>query len=289
MAPKPSKLFGKDSSQLLGNSKVDDFRAIIRTLAADAGASIAVFLHLNLDELAVIKEKRKMVSFDNFQLGLSKFTKLKQKFSSADLEDIFADCDEGEHELIAIDELADFCQRTISKARALALKLRTAIIKEYDGDAGYREVFSSLTTNKYIESGAFVEFAEDVLGISISDSDGLDLCSLYDMDGDNKICLEDFLGFIVGKTAEGMKALRSCNPEVIVDVKISLTSLQDADLLRSGYVQIAPNFGTQNIMRQADVAAHGTFGRGQLQQSLPSILSGRGYCCFNNSFTASSI
>ena len=265
MAPKvesgQSKKIGKDS-QLLGNSKIDDFRAIIRTLAADAGASIAVFLHHIFDELVVSKDKRMMLSFDKFQLGLSKFTKLKQKFSSADLEDIFADCDEGEHEFTTIDDLADFCQRTISKARALALKLRVAIIKEYEGDAGYREVFSSLTANKYIESGAFVEFAEDVLGISISDSDGLDLCSLYDMDGDNKICLEDFLGFLVGKTAEGLKVLKSCNPEVIVDIKISLSSLQDADLLRSGYTQIAPNFGTQSIMRQGDVAAHGTFGRG---------------------------
>ena len=289
MAPKQSRKFGRDSSQLLGNSKIDDFRAIIRTLAADTGASIAVFLHHNLDELAVLNEKRLMISFDNFQLGLSKFTKLKQKFSSADLEDIFADCDEGEHELIAIDELADFCQRTISKARALALKLRTAIMKEYDGDSGYREVFSSLTTNKHIEPGAFVEFAEDVLGISISDSDGLDLCSLYDMDGDNKICLEDFLGFIVGKTAEGLKALRSCNPEVIVDIKISLTPLQDADLLRSGYVQIAPNFGSQNIMRQADVAAHGTFGRGQLKHSFLRILIRRGSFYFKKLSSTTSI
>ena len=261
-ATNPPKKGGKDD-QLLGNSKIDDFRAIIRTLAADASASIAVFLHSALDELAELKDKKMMLSFDNFLAGLSKFQQLKVKFSSADLEDIFADCDEGEHELITIDELADFCQRTISKARALALKLRTAIMKEYEGEAGYREAFSSITKDKHRDSGAFVEFAEDVLGVSISDSDGLDLYSLWDMDGDNKVCLEDFLGFILGKTAEGIKALKSNNPDVIVDIKISITAAQDAELLRSGYTQISPNFGAPNAMRQGDVAAHGTFGKGQ--------------------------
>lgn len=250
------------NNKILGNSKIDDFRAIVRTLAADSSVTIATFLHNALDSLAVMKDKRLMLSFQKFQEGLSKFTQLKQKFSSADLEDIFAECDEGEHELITIDELADFCQRTISKARAIALKLRSAIIKDYEGEAGYREAFSTLTTSKYIDSGAFVEFAEDMLAISISDSDGLDLYSLYDMDGDNKVCYEDFLGFIVGKTAEGMNALKSNNPDVIVDIKISLSSLQDAELLRSGYTQIFPNFGAQNVMRQGDIAAHGTFGKG---------------------------
>ena len=257
-----SKRDVKDN-QLLGNSKIDDFRAITRTLAADAGVSIAVFLHNTLDALVVVQEDRKVLSFEKFQLGLSKFTQLKQKFSSADLEDIFAECDESQQTVITIDELADFCQRTISKARALALKLRTAIMKDYDGDAGYREAFASLTKSKFVESGAFVEFAEDMLGISISDSDGLDLCSLYDMDGDNNICLEDFLGFLVGKTAEGIKALSSSNSDVIVDIKISVNPQQDAELLRTGYTQIAPNFGVQNILRQGDIAAHGTFGKGE--------------------------
>ena len=167
--------------------------------------------------------------------------------------------------MITIDDLADFCQRTISKARAIALKLRTAILKEFEDESGFRETFSSLTSNKYIDSSDFIEFAEDMLCISISDSDGLDLYSLYDMDGDKKVCYEDFLGFIVGKTAEGMSALRSRDPDVIVDIKISHGSQQDAELLRSGYSQISPNFGPQNIMRPGDVAAHGTFGKGGLQ------------------------
>lgn len=261
----PSKRNAK-SNKVLGASKLDDFRAILRTLAADSSVSIATFLHSALDSLAVLKDKELLITFETFQQGLSKFTQLKQKFSRADLEDIFAECDEGEDNMITIDELADFCQRTISKARAIALKLRAVIMKEYEGEAGYREAFSSLTTTKFIDSGAFVEFAEDLLGIGISNSDGLDLYGLYDMDGDNKVCYEDFLGFIVGKTAEGVNALRSNNPDVIVDIKISHNSLQDAELLRSGYTQVSPNFGAQNVMRQGDVAAHGSFGKGGLLQ-----------------------
>lgn len=261
----PSKKNSK-SNKVLGASKLDDFRAIIRTLAADSSVSIATFLHSALDSLAVLKEKELLISFQTFQQGLSKFSQLKQKFSSADLEDIFAECDEGEDSMITIDELADFCQRTISKARAIALKLRAVMMKEFEGEAGYREAFSALTTTKYIDPGTFVEFAEDMLGIGISNSDGLDLYALYDMDGDNKVCYEDFLGFLVGKTAEGVNALRSNNPDVIVDVKISHNSLQDAELLRSGYTQISPNFGAQNVMRQGDIAAHGSFGKGPFVQ-----------------------
>jgi Ca2+-binding EF-hand superfamily protein len=250
------------NDKILENSKIDDFRAIIRNLAADAGMSIALFLHNALDSFAVLKDKKLLLSLDDFRKGLSKFTQLKQKFSSTDLEDIFLECDESDHELISIDDLADFCQRTISRARAIALKLRLAVMKEFEGEVGYRELFAELTTSHTIESGAFIEFAEDMLGISISDSDGLDLYVLYDMDGDGKVCYEDFLGFIVGKTSEGINALRSNNPEVIVDIKVSVNSLQDAELLRSGYTQITPNSSVLSAMRPSDVAAHGTFGKG---------------------------
>ena len=263
MSKKPGGLSSKNS-KVIANSKIDDFRAVIRTLAADSVNSISAFLHISLDSYVTTKDKKAVISFENFQRGLSKFTQLKQKFSKADLEDIFSECDEIDDDVITIDGLADFCQRTISKARAIALKLRSAILKEFEGEAGFREAFSALATETYIDPGVFIEFAEDMLSISISDSDGLDLYSLYDMDGDKKVCYEDFLGFIVGKTAEGMSALKGKDPDAIVDIRISYGSQQDAELLRSGYSQISPNFGPQNIMRPGDVTAHGTFGKGNL-------------------------
>jgi Ca2+-binding EF-hand superfamily protein len=248
----------RKENQLLEKSQVDDFRAIIRTLAVDSNVSIPTFLHNTFDQLTEMKEKKMMLSFENFQSGLSKFNQLKQKFSTADLEDVFQEC-ENDSELIAIDELADFCQRTISKVRAMALKLRNAIIKEYVDDKGYREAFTSLTKNKYIDTTAFIEFAEDMLGININDNDGLDLYKLYDMDGDKKISVEDFLGFILGKTIEGIKVLDRGNPNVIVDIQISVNAIQEAELLRTGYTQISPN--NMQSMGPTDIIAHGTFGK----------------------------
>ena len=64
-----------------------------------------------------------------------------------------------------------------------------------------------------------------------------------------------------------MSALKGKDPDAIVDIKISNSSQQDAELLRSGYSQISPNFGPQNIMRPGDVVAHGTFGKGNLHLS----------------------
>jgi Ca2+-binding EF-hand superfamily protein len=248
----------RKENQLLEKSQVDDFRAIIRTLAVDSNGSIPVFLHNTFDLLTEPKDNKMMLSFENFQSGLSKFNQLKQRFSNADLEDIFQEC-ENDSELITIDELAGFCQRTLSKVRAIALKLRNAIIKEYVNDKGYREAFTSLTNNKYIDSTAFIEFAEDMLGININDNDGLDLYKLYDMDGDKKISVEDFLGFIIGKTVEGIKVLDRGNPNVIVDIQISVNTTQETELLRTGYTQISPN-NMQN-MGPTDIIAHGTFGK----------------------------
>ena len=119
------------NSKVIANSKIDDFRAVIRTLAADSVISISAFLHSTLDPYVATKDKKAVISFENFQRGLSKFPQLKQKFSKSDLEDIFSECDEIEDDMITIDGLADFCQRTISKARAIALKLRSAILKEF--------------------------------------------------------------------------------------------------------------------------------------------------------------
>jgi len=51
--------------------------------------------------------------------------------------------------------------------------------------------------------------------------------------------------------------------EVIVDIKLSSSGVQDAELLRYGYVQIIPDFGLPNQGRPPDFASIGTFGRGQ--------------------------
>lgn len=49
--------------------------------------------------------------------------------------------------------------------------------------------------------------------------------------------------------------------EVIIDVKLSNSGVQDAELLRHGYIQIIPDFGGNN--KPVDFASVGTFGKGQ--------------------------
>lgn len=147
-----------------------------------------------------------------------------------------------------------------STGRALALKLRQVIIKEFPGESEYRRAFASINGQaaKYAEIGSFIEFAEDMLEISISDSDGEALYYLYDMDGDKKISCDDFVSFLLGQTTEAVAALRGSNKEVIVDVKLSNNPTQDSDFLRYGYSQIFPDES-----RAADFAVSGTFGKGQ--------------------------
>lgn len=54
----------------------------------------------------------------------------------------------------------------------------------------------------------------------------------------------------------------SADGDVIVDIKVSNTGIQDADLLRYGYIQVVPDFGNGN-QRPPNFAALGTFGKGQ--------------------------
>lgn len=235
---------------------VDEFRAVIRAAAAETSQTIVAFLHTTLDDLLIDGTQenagKKVLTFDVFENGMYRVKSMRQRITRSDLEEIFEECDEHARSSFTIEELADFCQRTISRARALALKLRKAILESLVGEDALRRVFVSICgTSKYANVNSFREFAEDMLEMNINDSDTLALYALYDVDGDNKVSLEDFLGFISSAGPTPSSTLDSGNGEVIVDIKVSTHRDHEIELARQGYTQIPPPELNQ---------AEGTFG-----------------------------
>ena len=248
----------------MAESKVDEFRAIVRALSLEQCSSISAVLHQALDSRSVMDTTTKKKSVDNksFCDGLLSVKQIRQKFTPSDLADVFNDVNEGEMQSIVIDDLADFVQKTMGRARAVALKLRTAVMKEYKNEEGFKHIFSTIChpVTQLCERETFTQFAEDFLRTTIKDNDAVGAYSLFDMNGDGKLTLDDFIGFMSGKSTEAATLLVSGNPEAIVDIKISNTPQLESEYLRNDYVQIAPN-ELQGV--KYDLSAQGSFGKGE--------------------------
>jgi Ca2+-binding EF-hand superfamily protein len=184
---------------------------------------------------------------------------LKAKFSPHDIEEIFFECDEEEKSKISIAELSEICARTVSRARALCMKFRTAVMKVANNESEYRREFNSFKgAGKFADLNPFAEYVEEMLNAAISDTDALEMSQIIDMDGDGQLSADDFVGFILGQSTDAYRALEIGNPDVIVDVKVSTNSAQDAELTRAGYTQL------QAFGAHLDVGSQGgTFGRGE--------------------------
>lgn len=221
--------------------KINDFRAIIRSTAAEGGKTISSCLHGLLDDSTVVsKDGEKLLDSERFIAGITKIKEIKTKFSATDLRKIFTECDEGEQQYILVDELADFCSRTVSKARALSIKLRAAIVEEAKDESGYRAEFVAIAgkSKKYIELPAFIDYIDHMLDMHSNEQDASEILSLFDMDGDGKVSCDDFVGFILGQTLDAFKALKTGNGEAIVDIKICNSVALKADLTANEYAQI---------------------------------------------------
>ena len=266
----------------------DDFRAMIRAAAAETSQTVSSFI-ISLYEDVVSPEGEeggsKKLTFEAFEKGMHMVKSIRKGIKKGDLEEIFEECDEQGHSNITINELVDYCQRSISRARALALKLRKSIIDSLNGSEQFEKAYFSIAGNaKYADVDLFRDFAEDMLNVHINDADSLALYALYDTNGDGKVSLDDFLGFIHSHTPDAARALDSVNPENIVDIKISGSRAQEADLVRQGYTQVAPDMSYMGAMANrrgahpsADlIAAEGTFGKGQ---SLWVWRAKQGTCC----------
>jgi Ca2+-binding EF-hand superfamily protein len=201
------------------------------------------------------------LSFADFEKGVINITAVNKKIRRSDISEIFEDIDATGQGQVTVEELADFCQRSISKARAMSLKLRKSIIDIFKDDGGLQRAFSTLAgSSKYAELNHFTEFAEDSLGVVINESDAVALYGLYDADGDGKISIEDFMSFMGNpSTPDAARAVDVGDLEVILDVKVSSSRAQEDDLIRQGYVQILPDF---KKIAQAHQRVDGSFGKG---------------------------
>jgi hypothetical protein len=240
---------------------IDEFRAAIRLSAADASKTVHAFLYSTFDFVATGDDDEKILSFTEFEKGVMQITAVTKKIRRSDVSEIFEDIDASGQGKVTVEDLADFCQRSISKARALSLKLRKSIIDIFKDDGGLQRAFSTLAgTSKYAELNHFTEFAEDSLGVVINESDAVALYGLYDTDGDGKISQEDFLSFMGNpSTPDAARAVDVGDPEVILDVKVSSSRAQEDDLARQGYVQILPDF---KKVAQTHQRVDGSFGKG---------------------------
>jgi len=240
---------------------IDEFRAVIRLSAADSSKTVNALLYSVFDFVATGKDDEKVLSFGDFEKGLMQITAVNKKIRRSDMSEIFEDIDVSGQGTVTVEDLADFCQRSVSKARALSLKLRKAVIEIFKDDGGLQRAFSTLAgSSKYAELNHFTEFAEDSLGLSINESDAVSLYGLYDVDGDGKINLQDFLTFMGNpSTPDAAKAVDVGDPEVILDMKVSCSRAQEDDLIRQGYQQILPDF---KRVAQAHQRVEGSFGKG---------------------------
>lgn len=248
------------SSASSEHPKLGNFRAIIRTEASEQGKSIGSFLHGVLDDSTILENEIKVLTRTTFSTGIFKIKGIKAKFTTTDLEDIFDECDEAIQKTVTVDEVADFCSRTISKARALAIKLRTAILKNRRGEAEYRDEYTTYlgSATKVAGKRELAGYVEDMLGIMMSDADVDGMYELLDMDGDGKLSSDDFVAFILGQTVDVQKALKLGNGEVIVDIKVSTNPTMEGDLTRNDYIALTSESG--NRQRPS---SEGTFGKGE--------------------------
>lgn len=248
---------------------VDQFRTIIRSSANHASKPIAAFLSDLFEFVKAPEGSTKMLTFDDFEKGICTIRDIRRNLKRTELSEIFEECDENAILKISLDELSDFCQRSLSRARILALKLRKAIRQSCQDTDHCIQAFASISGNsKYADVDSFRDFAEDMLpGVLIKESDSLALYSLFDTNGDGKVSLDDFLGFIQPVIPDASRVLDRINPECIIDVRISLNKAHDADLDRQGYIQITPaslkrvnepKGGSNEI-----IFTQGTFGKGQ--------------------------
>jgi Ca2+-binding EF-hand superfamily protein len=240
---------------------IDEFRAAIRLAAADSSKTVNALLYSVFDFVATGDDDEKVLSFSDFEKGILQITTVNKKIRRSDISEIFEDIDVTGQGKVTVGDLAGFCQRSISKARALSLKLRKSIIEIFKDDGGLQRAFSTLAgSSKYAELNHFTEFAEDSLGVVINESDAVALYGLYDTDGDGKISIEDFLTFMGNpSTPDAARAVDVGDPEVILDVKVSSSRAQEDDLIRQGYVQILPDF---KKVAQAHQQIDGSFGKG---------------------------
>lgn len=100
-----------------------------------------------------------------------------------------------------------------------------------------------VSNSKYADMEGFASYAEELLDKPISDADAIEIMGLFDVDGDGKVSCDDFVAFVLGRTAEAVNVLKTGDGEHIVDIRISASGAQEAELSKNGYTQILAEKG----------------------------------------------
>ena len=252
---------------------IDDFRAAIRIASSANGKSIPDFINNLYATRSKIKtdptgksDPIKYITLDLFEAGISSERSIKLKLTKSDIQEIFEQCNTSGSGEVPLSALIDLCTKDSSSSKILALKLRAAIIKSYNGINDYKSAFNSLIVDKvdkkYADLDAFHEFVEQhIEGTRINETDNLIIYSIFDVDGDGKVSLQDFLSFL-NEHADATTILEGRSPEVIVDIKVSNSREMDAELLAQKYIHISPD-SDHSKGSSIESLAFGSFGKGQ--------------------------
>ena len=121
----------------------------------------------------------------------------------------------------------------------------------------------------------FKEFAEEMLDIVIKPAEGKAMYALYDSNGDGKVSLTDFLGFVNSAAFTATKALKRGSDDMIIDIQVSDNGQLDNKLAFQGYTRLQPEAGHMQG-RYSTTSSSGSFGRGQ---SIWLWKQSQGTCC----------
>jgi Ca2+-binding EF-hand superfamily protein len=240
---------------------IEDFRTILRVAAAEGGVSVLVFLRKLFEHSLVKGADGEYLSRAAFESGLTSLREVRGKLTRASLNEVFDECDDGGRGKVTLDEISTLCQKTISDARALALKVRNVLIQEYQDERGFRGAFDSIErAGKFVDKYNFKLFLADHLSEEqVSDSDSAGVYAIFDADSDGKVGIDDFLCFVMAEqTVRAARVLAPGGSEVVVDVQVSNTAAQDTALRAAGYEHVT-SLDVQGRPRQT---SEGTFGRG---------------------------
>lgn len=241
----------------MSESVSDDFRAIVRTNAGKHGKSIKQYLLSVYEPKAFADGDGLYVNFSIFESGVKLMT---DKLGKSDIEEIFDECDADGLKKISILALIEFCQKSISYSRGLALKLRNTMRDTFMGEAGYRGAFKSMAgSEKFVGLEQFRDFIDEHLQIPVSENDAIAIYEMYDADGDGNISLDDFLTFNLYNSGLAAKILEPKQVDAIVDLKLSNHKQEEVELHQHGYYQLLPT-SVMNQTASSEVASLlGTF------------------------------
>lgn len=192
MASSSSSSSSANKSSLRAGAS-DELRSILRQSAAAEPAAKTASALLTSLLLTNGASSNTELSRDRFCEALNTIKGVRQRFTPDDLVELFGEAVQSIGTVkVTAGAVIDFYSAAMSKARAWSIKMRSAIMQDYDGPEKYKRAFSSMATGAktIVELNAFTDFAEDMLELdenTISEADSKALYAIFDVDGDGEV------------------------------------------------------------------------------------------------------